>query len=183
MSEEIGSNWAFKMMSLIHDNPIRRKFSNPEHILREIGLKPGMIVLEVGCGPGFFSIPAANILKQGKLYANDIHPSAIECVKNKILEKKIDNIELLFASITSTGLANECIDLVFLFGVPRMLRNEVFFDKVLDELYRILKFDGIVAIKSSRKNMPTIVGNKGFSLISNKSGIYLFSKEKKVNAK
>jgi hypothetical protein len=52
-----GPNWAFKMMSLIHDNPIRRRFSNPYHILRNVGISQGQSVLEIGCGPDFSQFP------------------------------------------------------------------------------------------------------------------------------
>jgi len=52
-------------MSLIHDNPLRRKCSNPYKTLEEAGLKSGQKVLEIGCGPGFFTIPTAkSYLKQ-----------------------------------------------------------------------------------------------------------------------
>ena len=54
MSRTHGSKWAFKMMSLIHDNPFRRKFSNPQKTLENAGLKAGLKVLEVGCGPCYF---------------------------------------------------------------------------------------------------------------------------------
>ncbi len=58
MSRKHGSKWAFEMMSLIHDNLFRRKFSDPHKTLETAGLKPRQKVLEVGYGPGFFTIPA-----------------------------------------------------------------------------------------------------------------------------
>ncbi len=35
----------------------RRKWQNPEAILAEIGLKPGMTFFDIGCGQGFFLSP------------------------------------------------------------------------------------------------------------------------------
>ena len=52
-------DFAFKMMFLIHDNPFQRIFRNPYRLLKAAGLRPGRKVLEVACGPGFFTIPAA----------------------------------------------------------------------------------------------------------------------------
>lgn len=177
MSENIGSNWAFRIMTLIHDNPIRRKFSKPTQVLKQAGLKPGLIVLEVGCGPGFFTIPAARILGDGTLYANDSHPLAIEMIKKKLIKNEITNVELVFTSITNTGLSDESVDLIFLFGVPRMIRNEPFFKEVLDELYRLLRVNGIISIKSSRKNLQLLLENKNLSFLDKENGIYRFEKK------
>jgi len=78
------SNLSFRILALIHDNPIRSVFCDPYKRLRVAGLKRGQKVLEVGCGPGFFTIPAAKIVgEEGAVYAADVHPLAIERVKGK----------------------------------------------------------------------------------------------------
>ncbi len=47
-------NFAFRMMSSIHDNSLQWIFRNPYELLKAAGLKSSQKVLEVGCGPGFF---------------------------------------------------------------------------------------------------------------------------------
>ena len=42
------------------DNPLRRLFQNPERILKPY-LTRGMTVLDLGCGPGYFSIEIAKL--------------------------------------------------------------------------------------------------------------------------
>ena len=177
MSDQIGPNWAFKTMSLIHDNPLRRKFASPEKILKKAGLGEKMTVLEVGCGPGFYTIPAARILHDGKLYANDIHPLAIKRVQEKLREHKISNVDLLQSSVTNTGLNEETVDLAFLFGVPRMLKNEKFFYKVVIELKRILKPKGIISIKTRKNNLKNIMERYHFGFLEENNGIQKFIKE------
>jgi len=72
------SNFAFKIITIMHYNPMLPIIRNPYKILERAGLKPGQNVLEVGCGPGFFTIPAAHIVgEEGKVYAVDTHPLAI----------------------------------------------------------------------------------------------------------
>ena len=177
MSSKAGSNWAFRVMAFIHDNALRRRFSDPYQSLKNAGLKAGQNVLEVGCGPGFFTIPAAKIVTEtGKVYALDIHPLAIERVQRKIKIEKVTNIEPILANITNSGFPEESLDLAFLFGVPRIIRNNQFFAKTLIELYRILRPTGIISIKSSQRAIIEKAKEHQFTYLGNKEGIFLFSK-------
>ncbi len=55
------------------NDPERRKMQNPESILIDIGLKPGMIFVDIGCGDGYFALPAARMVgPEGKVIAIDI---------------------------------------------------------------------------------------------------------------
>jgi len=75
------SNFAFWIISVMHDNPLLPIFRNPYRLLEVAGLKSGQKVLEVGCGPGFFTLPAAKIVgEEGYIYAVDVHPLAIKKV-------------------------------------------------------------------------------------------------------
>ena len=178
MSRKPGSKWAFKTMSLIHDNPFRRRFSKPQKTLEDAGLKSGQVVLEIGCGPGFFTIPAAQIVSEtGKVFALDIHPMAMERVQEKLEKAGIADVDTILADAANTGLADQSIDVTFLFGVPRILRDEALFHEILDEIYRVLRYKGIISIKSSNKKIIQIVESKKFSYLEYKNGILLFIKK------
>jgi ubiquinone/menaquinone biosynthesis C-methylase UbiE len=61
------------------EEAVRRKWHEPETTLKEIGLRAGMVFMDIGCGDGFFTIPAAQqVGETGKVYALDINDSAIK---------------------------------------------------------------------------------------------------------
>jgi len=73
----------FKMMSFVHET-LYSLFRDPYKVLNAAGLEPGQRVLEVGCGPGFFTILAAKIVGEGSAHALDVNPLAVERVQQKI---------------------------------------------------------------------------------------------------
>lgn len=172
------SNFAFKIITIMHDNPLLPIIRNPYKILNRAGLKPGQKVLEVGCGPGFFTIPAANIVgEKGIVYAIDTHPLAIERVNNKIRKAGIKNVKPILANASETGLPDRSIELAFMFGLPYIAGG---LDNVLTELYRIFKPGGILVFQKSRgssEKLITEVQDKGFKCSGKRGRIFLFKKE------
>jgi len=68
---------------------------NPEAILQEIGLKTGQTLVDVGCGEGFFALPAARLTgPEGKVYGVDLDSSAIKELKTKASKEDLSNLEL-----------------------------------------------------------------------------------------
>jgi len=91
----------FKMMSFVHET-LYGLFRDPYKVLRAAGLEPGQKVLEVGCGPGFFTIPAARIVgEEGSVLAFDINPVAVEHVRRKIEEAGATNARVIVADATT----------------------------------------------------------------------------------
>ena len=173
------SNFAFKTIVLMHDNPLLPIFRNPYKLLNRAGLKSGQKVLEVGCGPGFFTIPAANIVgKEGIVYAIDTHPLAIERVKNKIKRAGIKNVTPILANASDTGLQDQSIDLAFLFGLPYIAGG---LENVISEIHRILKPRGVLSFEKTRgseKKLIEEVEKGGLIYSGRQARIFLFTKEK-----
>ena len=62
------------------DNSFRRWLQNPQKILAPY-IKEGMTVLDVGCGPGFFSVEIAKMVgKNGKVISADLQDGMLEKV-------------------------------------------------------------------------------------------------------
>ena len=134
----------YKIMYFMHDNPILGRIRNPYDILRNIGIKEGMSVLDIGAGPGFFTIPAAKIVgPNGRVFALDIYFKSGEIIKNKMKKENLENIEFLLESAEKTSLPDSSIDFAIMFGI---IHNIKFLEILKNELKRIIKSNGKIAI-------------------------------------
>jgi len=170
------SNMAFWMISVMHDNPLLPLFRNPYRFLKAAGLKSGQKVLEVGCGPGFFTIPAAKMVgKEGLIYAVDTHPLAIKRVEKKIEREGIENIKPLLANASNTGLPDQSVDLAFLFGLRYIAGG---LEGVISEMHRILKPGAVLSFEKtggSQERLIEEVERGGFSFLERQGRIFSFT--------
>ena len=75
------------------DDPERTKWQNPKSILKDLGLEAGNTFIDMGCGQGFFALPAAEIVgPNGKVYAIDTNREAVRILKRKAKERGLTNL-------------------------------------------------------------------------------------------
>ena len=73
------------------DNPIRRLIHNPEKILGGF-IDRGQTVLDIGCGPGTFTIAMAKIVgENGKIIAVDVQDEMLQIVRKKAAQEGLDS--------------------------------------------------------------------------------------------
>jgi ubiquinone/menaquinone biosynthesis C-methylase UbiE len=117
---------------------------NANKILARMGVQEGLTILEVGCGPGFFTIPAARRVEEvGTIYALDIHPMMIESVEKKVRKHRLENVKTINSPASSTGLNDESINLILCIDVLSDISD---IEPTLQEMHRILKSDGMLAV-------------------------------------
>lgn len=159
---------AFRMMSLIHED-LYSVLRDPYEALKAAGLEPGQDVLEVGCGPAFFTVPAATMVGEGgTVYALDINPLAVEKVERKVAEAGVTNVKTLLADAAQSGLPDESFDLVFLFGLARPVGG---LDGIWVEMHRLLRPGGILAVEGGLEP-----GNELFHPVGSEGRVSRFSK-------
>ena len=95
----------------------RKEWQNPDVILTEIGLKPGNTFVDIGCGPGFFALPAARIVgTSGKVLGVDINEYAINQLQSQAEQEGLHHLSAAVSSAEEAVLCEECADFVF-FGI------------------------------------------------------------------
>jgi ubiquinone/menaquinone biosynthesis C-methylase UbiE len=130
-----------------------RKWRHPKLNLENIGLRSGMTFIDVGCGYGFFTIPAAQIVgEKGRVYAVDIDASAIDRLQREAAEKGLKNIRAEVGEAEEAVFCNACADIVFYSIVLHDFRDPA---KVLHNAKRMVKPDGaLVNLDWKKKLIP-----------------------------
>jgi ubiquinone/menaquinone biosynthesis C-methylase UbiE len=124
------------------DESIRRKWYNPESILKDAGLKANMVFMDIGCGDGFFSVLASEIIgPDGMIYALDIDASAIEGLKRQAANLGLTNIRATIGPAEETVFCSRCADVVFFSMVLHDFSNP---EKVLLNSMKMLKHTGVL---------------------------------------
>ena len=137
----------FEAVRFIHDT-LFGHFIKSHEWLGQSGVTAGQDVLEVGCGSGFFTVPAAELVgESGHLWALDNNPAAVDHVRRRIIRRRIKNVDVVLADALYTGLPNGAFDVAFLYGVIHNLWDRV--ETLLPEMHRVLKTGGILSISKS----------------------------------
>jgi ubiquinone/menaquinone biosynthesis C-methylase UbiE len=124
------------------DNPVRRRYMDP--ILDRVGIQPGERVLELGPGPGAFTVKAARrVGAEGWVVAVDIQPQMIAQVEERVREAGLTNVEAHVASAYDLPLGDESVDRAFLVTVLPEVPDQA---RALAELRRVLKAGGLLSI-------------------------------------
>jgi len=123
-------------------NPLRRRYMRP--VLDRVGIQPGERVLELGPGPGAFTVDAARRAGSGgRIIAVDIQPEMIARVEQRVREAGLTNVETHVAGAYELPLEGESIDRAFLVTVLPEVPDR---DRALAELWRVVKPGGRLSV-------------------------------------
>lgn len=126
---------------------LNAKFLDPESVLKEVEIKPGISVADFGCGSGYFSLALAQKVGQdGKVFALDVLPQSLESVESRAKLKGITNIIAKRVNLENeegSDLPKESLDLVIMKDVLFQNGNK---KAILKEAFRVLKPGGQAVI-------------------------------------
>jgi protein-L-isoaspartate O-methyltransferase len=127
---------------------LRRKcFGAPEEIIKRSGVTPGMRVLEIGPGPGYFTPALARCVasqgEQGSVTCVEIQPAMIEMLRQRLHKEQITNVEIVQGDGQKLPLPAESFDLIFLVTVIGEVPDA---QALFHQCAQVLKPGGILAV-------------------------------------
>src|SRR5262245_13314863 len=122
----------------------REIFTQRKEIVKATDLKPGMAVADVGAGTGLFTrVFAREVGAKGKVYAVDIAQAFLDHIKKTCKDEKIGNVVTVRCTQTSTELAADSVDLVF---VCDTYHHFEFPQRTLASIHKALKKNGQLVV-------------------------------------
>jgi len=116
-------------LSFLLENPFVDRVESAELLLDRLDLQPAMRVLDVGCGPGRVSLPAARCVGQaGEVVALDIQDEMLRRAQSRAQPRAIGNIRFVRAGAGQGALAPGRFDralLVTVLGDGSAARRDV----------------------------------------------------------
>ena len=128
-------------------NPLRRLIQSPRRLVGSVGLSPDACVLEIGCGPGYFSPAIAAAVPAGRLAMFDYQQEMLTIARSRVRQRGLANFDCARGDGMALPYASGTFDAVFLILVLGEIPDEV---ACLREVARVLKNGGQAAISESR---------------------------------
>jgi len=127
-------------------SPLRRLLENPEKMLRPY-VRPGMTVLEPGCGMGFFSLPLARLVgAEGRVVCVDLQQRMIDGLRRRARKAGVlDRIETAVCSTDDLGVG-EWTGRIDLALVIHVIHEVPYADRFLRQIHAALRPGGTLVI-------------------------------------
>lgn len=144
------SHWGIDWL----ERPERQFEENSALLLKNLNLKPGMQIADIGAGSGYYSSLMAKRIGNGKVYAVDVEPQMILFLNERVKEEKLSNVITVLGSETSVALPSSSMDLMLLVDVY----HEFSFPYEMGlSMYNALKPNGrlvLVEFRSEDESVP-----------------------------
>jgi len=116
----------------------------PDQVMDAVGVKPGMVVAEIGAGQGRYVVQlAVRVGENGKVYAEDIDEEALRHCKSRCGRWGLDNVETIVGSVDDPKLPAGKLDLIFIISAYGHFSDPV---TLMRNARPALRPDGYVAI-------------------------------------
>ena len=132
----------------------RQQEERGDLLLRELNLKPGMVVADVGAGTGYYARRMAPLVgSTGTVYGVDVQPEMLKLLVEGAKAAGLGNIQPMLATVTDLKLPEASIDLAIMVDVYHEL---AFPFEVMQSLVRALKPGGKVVFVEYRLEDPRV---------------------------
>jgi len=121
---------------------------DPNLLIAELPLRTDMTVADIGSGPGYFSIPLAKYLYDGKVHAVDVQQGMLDIVVKEAEAVRVNNIETVLSKETKIPLEDASVDIALLSNVLHEASSPT---RLFRDVARIVKKGGWIAIMEWKK--------------------------------
>jgi ubiquinone/menaquinone biosynthesis C-methylase UbiE len=120
-----------------------QRFDRTE-LLRSLGVGEGKAVADLGCGTGFFTLPASELVgPSGKVYAVDVQQEMVDDLRARLAQQGITNVAVRRSSELEPSIPQRSVDLALLAFVLHEVDQRSSF---LLAAKRLLRDDGRIAV-------------------------------------
>jgi len=134
---------------ILFNNPRRERWEKTSKIYEVLNIKPGQVVADIGCGPGFYSFEfAKKVGPAGRVYALDINDLHVQYVSNLAVRLQVPNIIPVVSQVRSILITNQ-VDLAYMCSLYHIIYTtltEPEKDSFVASIRAVLKPDGIFAV-------------------------------------
>lgn len=127
------------------EHPWRLRYRNPSELLGSLGVYAGMMVADLGCGTGLFTLEMAKrVADSGKVHAVDIQTQMLDGCKVRIAAAGLSHrVRFYHSGIHTLPLTDQSVDVALMAAVLGQVPVRTL---ALDEVRRVLKPGGRLAI-------------------------------------
>ena len=95
----------------------REMEENTSLLLKNLAVKPGMVVADIGAGSGYHSALLSKMVGTGKVFAVDVEPEMIAYLNARIKQEKLSRIVPILSTEQKVSLPENTIDMMLLVDV------------------------------------------------------------------
>ena len=133
---------------------LREEEEKTSEMIRELRLKPGLSVADIGSGNGYHTLMMAEIIgEKGQAYAVDIQPEMLTMLKERAEKAGVKNIKLIENRFWDADLPEKSVDFVLMADVYHEFSHP---EQMLSSIKKSLKEDGVVCLLEFKSEDPKV---------------------------
>jgi ubiquinone/menaquinone biosynthesis C-methylase UbiE len=95
----------------------REMEENTSLLLKNLAVKPGMVIADIGAGSGYHSALLSKMVGIGKVFAVDVEPEMIAYLNERIKQEKLSRIIPVLSAEQEVSLPENTVDMMLLVDV------------------------------------------------------------------
>lgn len=134
--------------------PEREAEEKPDLALDGMGIKPGMVIADMGSGVGYMTLRMAKrVGPKGKIYGVDLQPGMLQKLKENAAKAAVSNIEPILSTVDDPKLPANSVDMILMVDVYHEFSQP---QAMIRKLREALKPDGRLILLEYRAEDPSI---------------------------